>query len=486
MAEIFVIPEITSRLTLYLDLESLLQLRQVNSVWKRLLNEYAPLLAQRDHLPPPKDFFHWALLFSSKEETRYSHWFAHKECMRVACDYNKQKEEELLALGELLENGQFEAVESLLAQQKIDASTVHGFLEIFGNNQTCLEWFSTYLAKLNDPELYTMVGCTLIDRGNPTLLAQLWRPAMANSRSKEEILVFLSRSCQVNLPFLYAVDTLYPRLDLLSTLTFEDIPQSWLLEQAKSPYLSGSVFGGILKESRLDLAELIVEWIKASVSHLPHFAHSCNSYSSLLWLAKHINLAKSDHSYLRLYSDFGEGSGSLMKRALQLHCSGTELETILETCKIEQLDLETCLYVFDKQAISAHAYEQLAVLLPLLKDLTMKLSTGQMLLLQHADQEKFNTLDMLTKRVLSLPELTWLLEKHALKVDWDKLVELYLYNRNIILEQAEIFSLLLVKDTEINGFAQGLPKRWIYDREKARERNKITIHPCGFTDTNWH
>lgn len=433
------------------------------------------MLAERDNLPCTRDFFQWVLLFSCKNKTRYSSWFRPKS---FTCHANPRlyigpsQQMQMADLGALLEQGDFAAVENSLDPATIDITLLQNFLGNFAEVEPVLDWFISYLERLNDPTFYEYLAGVLLDLADQRLLGRLWREEMKTRFDLSEALFVCSRGYATTLPTLYAVDTLYPNLEQLANTnyTLADIPDNWYRAKAKDQSLSRIIFSTLIKSSRYDLLDEILSEDKNDHIDFLRYVDNCNSFATLLWLAEHLAAKGTFDSNCDGPWGFGSDTFLFLKRALDLHCSPEQLAAVVAKTKTKQVNLDLCLHIFSKGALTPFAHEQLAILAPLLTERASRLYTGEVLLLQRTLPERFNSLHILTKHTLQPKTLSYLLEKHGREVDWDRLVELYLYDRENT--NAKVISLLLSKDVEINGFAQGLPSRWQYNKQKAAARGR--------------
>lgn len=473
--ELFSLPEVASRILLFTDCDSLLELRLVNKQLHTFVDECTPLFYERDELPIVKSFFHWALMHSKTHATRYTQLFCTPYTKGICCSSCRITggSEELLSL---LGACDFDAALALLKPELLDAEVFAAFLSMFGESDQHIEWLQDALHSLpqrnathgisyeqirNGVENHYDEACLAALRcDNPVrILGRIWSQTMVEKVTKEKMLNFITTEKKGTLDLFYTVEQLYPHLSSLEQ-NLSPPPRSWFAEMNAES--AASVLPLVLRANDTDTCDYL---LSLGAKCYPTFLTYCTSLKSIDWLCSHLKI--NTHREGRYYYDedwTNLSTDNLIKRLVEIKCSGEELESFLTRHSITSVGSTHLAY--------AETFFQFEVLS---RRVDLKrpgdLSVGHLLLLQNYDREKFNLVRLVESGSASIETLRFVLTCKASEIDWDKLVEAYLYNH---CNSTEIISVILEKDAAHNDFSGGVPSRWKYDRTK--EKKEETYH----------
>lgn len=446
--EIFALPEVASRILLFTNLDSLLELRSVNKQLFLFVSEFTPLLCERDCLPVKEKFFHWALMHSQKNKTRYSKLFPKDPPRR-----NEAKQAALTQLGQLLEKGDFQSAYSLITPDLLCADTFNKFFVKFSDNDECIEWMKEYL-KVMDNDQRELFLAALRCKNPCKMIARMWSKEMSQKLSKDKVFEFIGKEGTLDL--FYAIDQLYPNLHELEQ-SLASPPESWIFEYVKKDTRKANVLLSLaLKKDDIYRCDYLFSLGLRPSSNTMNY---CKTLQSLYWLCDRISINREPDRYAYFEVDWNEISlDKLLRHLIKIKCTGEELESFLIRYEIKN--------TYSHQIFYTDTFSQFEVLLKRLTGpwYTNGLRIGDLLLLQYYDPERFSLPLLLESGQGSVETIRFVLERNPKELDWDKLVEVHLYNKAY--NNGEILSLLLEKDMQINDFTQGLPERWKYSAKK--------------------
>ena len=451
---ILALEEIASCIFLFSDLETLLSLRSVSRELKQLVRECVPLLCARDQLPIKKDFFHWALMHSATNNTRYSSFFQPR-VLKGPSWGEAQDDEQLL---ELLHKKDFETVEPIINSEMLSSRLFTVFFDLFGESDVHLSWLEGRLKVIpykrhpvhkivhGITSSYHEVFCGALDcKYSAKVISKIWWDEMRINLSKETALRFVKQ--RGTLEMYYTVETIYPDLNRLEECLASP-SEKWIAEYvAANPANSETLFTFAFKENNFALCNYL-DSLGASCLRSLTF---CNSLEMLQWSCDRMGIS----------------SDSLICKLLLLGCTAEQLAFFLDRYGITE--------TYPHHLANNMDFHQFEVILSRLSKeggwYTNTISNGFLLLLTYYDRERFSLSHLVETSELPSETLRFLLERD-LSVDWTKLVETYLYMNH---PSTEIFSLLLQKDMERNNsdFQSGLPERWKYNpslKSKAYDR----------------
>lgn len=479
--EIFSLPEVASRVLLFADFASLLTLRGVNKQLSSFVGECTPLFCERDSLPVVKSFFHWALMYSKANTTCYSKLFVSSNPYHTrschGCSSSCIKDQ-LVQLNDLLCKGDFETALTFITPDILTEELFASFFEMFGENDECMQWVQTLLNIT--PEQEDTGVCSLQHLTSRTfnhyeaafagalrcdnsslLISKIWSKEMCEKVSKDKALDLIVSSCNGTLDLFYTIDQLYPNLYLLEQ-TISSPPESWFIKcLAKDLKWSGLLLSLALREEDIPRYNFLFSLGLKCTSSMLAF---CKTMPALRWFCDHIEIDHKPDNYYYFEINCTElRVDKLLRQLVKIKCTGDELESFLTRYSITSLrgcNLLLTETFFQFETFLGHVDD---------KWYSNEMSIGHLLLLQYYDREKFNLTRLIESGSATFDTLRFVLERDSKDVDWDKLIEAYFCSE---CTTPEILSLLLEKDVAMNDFAQGLPSRWKYDKEKANERNK--------------
>lgn len=465
---IFDFDEIASRVFFFSDLDSLVTMRSVSKKLCTLVTDCTPLFCVRDDLPVKKSFFHWALMHSSTNETRYSSLFA-SDC--GMCPNEKLQSEQMQVLWEQLEREDFD--DSLMDIKFLSTELFTTFFNKFGESERHMSWLKERLnwmlsAPITSERIRFGIGnnyqeafCGALLCASPaTVISRLWSPQMMEKINKEAALKFITQNSTLNL--YYTVGEIYPELHRLEE-SLATPTDSWLVEQLATQSKSGlTLLNFTLSLGDLDRCDFLLE---LGVKCNPGSIDKCKTVQTIQWLCDQVQVSEEPERFGYFYSDHNSvSSDKLISQLIKVGCSGEELAFFLDRYAIAK--------TYINQPLKAKTFHQFEVLLERFtgKWYSNILSSGQLLLLQEYDRERFSLTGIVESGEASLDTLHFVLERYAREVDWNQLIEAYLYSGCTDRVRGKVLSFLLQKDVETNKseFLGILPQRWIYVFSKAR------------------
>jgi hypothetical protein len=424
------LPEVASLVVLHLDFESLLQIRCVSHFYREFLNECSSMLSECYGLPKNvKNFFHWAILFSCKEETRYSSLF--------------------------IDNGS----ECTAGSKSGAALTVEENVELERPSILIITQPDRFYG---DQDAQRKATLDLILSGNLRLAAKVWNPEIHTHSFLDDFLFRASRENTCPILDIYLVDTYYPDIKkaaecCLECFTPGNIPESWFIEKSSCMNFFSRITCFLLEHSRTDLISKLDSFDSRVTSIFFHNNH-CQNIDTLLWVA---GLASKANSYIFQMLPLE----NVVERAITLRCTKEQLLEVINRCMIKQVKLSSVMMLYDKKIISELTQDYLEVILPLTTTHpdshdNAKIDIGMALLFQYSNCEEFRTISLLENVNITPSLLEWLLEKHKDEINWDKISQFYI--NNFYTDRYLLLLLtLLCADVKANGFSE---KRWKVSR----------------------
>lgn len=435
--DIFSLDEIISRIVIALDLNSILELRLVNRQLSSVVSGCTPLLCERDQLPVVNSFFRWALMHSQSNSTRYSHLFSRDECI---IDHSEEHRE---VLKSLIEKRQFKTAAEYVTHDMLNEEMFTFLFNELGDDNAFMNWVKKIVVKLDDEDYdcSTLAFIAALEHKDPArMISRLWSKRMNLTKGRVLNLVTEVHSSTIDL--FYSIESLYPNLQHLEE-DLESAPRSWIMQtlsQTVNGYGSASpttLLYMALKNEDFDLCGLILE---SGLNYTDYLINSCTTPPALKWLC--------DNMYPP-----NRGGREIVIQALKIGCTPDGIQYLLHRYNITEIGMN--------ELLAFATFFQFDVLLPLLKEdwYRINIPIGYLLLLNHYDSVKFSLAALIETDMVPYDVLESILERKIGKINWDKLVRLYIYTKPAC---AKTLSLLLQKDMEVNDFADGLPSRWIH------------------------